>query len=1309
MSQIPYDYGGPPPSRSSGPGTKRTGSPGKRVKELRTLGPLLRAEGGLGPLTHRPSLGPTGSSPRQLATAADVERVVTPRGIAADNAERGNLGDDILDITPGQAHNGARRLENGSPVNQINNTALPKGSAKWTGVEITMLKGLVQRYTSNRATKWSEVEKGWDTLIRQGVALNPRSKYALQSKLAALKKEANEERERTVAIQNTYTERNVPVIEPLSEQEVSENGANIIEVVNTPPNDDPDSDPDEEPLVHQEDEEDPYEEFRRQFHRFYRRAYGSTDRDQLKKPPKAIPSLLMLWGDRLIEGIMSDDNKRIDKLNAAVYAVGRTILWQMEKEYRTTHPIIGGGWKNELENRIKILKQDIDQLKKEIGRRIKRAPFKKGGLKSMKYLQKKYQIKETKEFKAVEHNLGLRLANLEHKLAVKLEENGRKRIRRLPPKKALQPPKEDVDIPVEDTRNYWATIIGTQQEFSPCNELREWAGQIEISLPNNQDDDILFSEVLSKARPWKAPGPDGIHNFWWKHLSSARKYIGTWTLAIKRQEIRPSRWISTGRIVLLSKGGDPLEASNYRPIACLNTCYKILTGMITRWIRPFIERVLPLEQMALKKEVRGCTQAHVIDQVVTTDAKYSDNNKLSIGWLDFQKAFDSIKHKCIRWKLKKIGVPEPIRHLIKVLMGSWKIRYEGRANGKKVRSTPLQVKNGLLQGDTLSPLLFCLSIASISWWLNQKVAKYKTSMGRCNGYPLTLNHIYFVDDLKILTTSKRELNKAIEGVITIGSAIGLQINKKKCAIAHIRQKHTQAERTGLLSGIPLLGEQDTYKYLGIEQKTETSQKEVLKKLRDQISLKADNIWKSKLTYKQMVDNTNACILAKARYIFQNLIVGSGRFNELTAYAEKLDVLLRKKMSENDARQLTCCVDRLYVHRSNCGIGLKSFLDILEDSIISTSCYLILKPELLNSYQILYSLSFGRGKRTILRDLMAVITSDRYKQYNILGKLRVRPDQNYLAFDGQQHTNPTKAAQQICKTLETYRQMIYLQEWKLKPSLGRVLNTAGLDLTRSLRWISEGLVGGRVMGLVLAAQEGMLIFKAHIANTRRNDKLCRKPCHNMGESCERQLETIQHVTSICRYWRAGLMLKRHNAVAKCLHRYFSIKYEFKTVHYSKRPEYVLRNDNAIIYWDHSIPTNIPLKHNQPDIVVIDKKNKHGIIIEVRVSWPTIINQEERRKVLKYTVNSNLDEEVDINRPYPHGDNLLHEMQALYRGYTFEMVPIVIGVFGEVGENTYNNLRKIGIESRECERLLSYMSRSAAIGTYRILLAHLASPE
>ncbi|BFU26786.1 Reverse transcriptase (RNA-dependent DNA polymerase), putative [Entamoeba histolytica] len=123
----------------------------------------------------------------------------------------------------------------------------------------------------------------------------------------------------------------------------------------------------------------------------------------------------------------------------------------------------------------------------------------------------------------------------------------------------------------------------------------------------------------------------------------------------------------------------------------------------------------------------------------------------------------------------------------------------------------INVERGIIQGDSISPLLFVLSIDILSKQLDKQINKLNIKM---NGEEkqVKLNHILYMEDLKIMTNSLDEMEKAHKLTKEIFNAIGLKINVEKSLIMN----NINSQINGELDELPRVTIDNHYKYLGIE-------------------------------------------------------------------------------------------------------------------------------------------------------------------------------------------------------------------------------------------------------------------------------------------------------------------------------------------------------------------------------------------------------------------------------------------------------------------------------------------------------------
>ena len=90
-------------------------------------------------------------------------------------------------------------------------------------------------------------------------------------------------------------------------------------------------------------------------------------------------------------------------------------------------------------------------------------------------------------------------------------------------------------------------------------------------------------------------------------------------------------------------------------------------------------------------------------------------------------------------------------------------------------TNPIRIKRGIFQGDSLSPLLFCMSLAPLSNLLNTTEFGYGMTKER-------LNHMRYMDDLKLYSKRDKQLG-LLNTVKLFNNDIEMQFQLDKCAKA----------------------------------------------------------------------------------------------------------------------------------------------------------------------------------------------------------------------------------------------------------------------------------------------------------------------------------------------------------------------------------------------------------------------------------------------------------------------------------------------------------------------------------------------
>ena len=131
----------------------------------------------------------------------------------------------------------------------------------------------------------------------------------------------------------------------------------------------------------------------------------------------------------------------------------------------------------------------------------------------------------------------------------------------------------------------------------------------------------------------------------------------------------------------------------------------------------------------------------------------------------------------------------------------------------KYSESYLNIQRGIFQGDTLSPLLFVIGLIHLSHSLRKVNAGYQLGKGQYK----KMNHLLFMDDLKLYGNCEQEVERIRNTVRIFSNNIAMKIGINKCA--HVRMISGKLVSIGgmeLSSGeeIPELESDKGYKNLG---------------------------------------------------------------------------------------------------------------------------------------------------------------------------------------------------------------------------------------------------------------------------------------------------------------------------------------------------------------------------------------------------------------------------------------------------------------------------------------------------------------
>lgn len=149
----------------------------------------------------------------------------------------------------------------------------------------------------------------------------------------------------------------------------------------------------------------------------------------------------------------------------------------------------------------------------------------------------------------------------------------------------------------------------------------------------------------------------------------------------------------------MPKKGDLSNCSNYRTISLINHAGKVSLVVLLNRLKSHLDSYLSEEQIGFRKD-RSTIHQILMLRILAEKAKRQ--GKRYNCFIDFQKAFDTIKHKIIWAVLKSCRVDLQIIRLLKRI-------YEKSESAVRVGNDYgewFQTDVGTRQGDPLSPILF---------------------------------------------------------------------------------------------------------------------------------------------------------------------------------------------------------------------------------------------------------------------------------------------------------------------------------------------------------------------------------------------------------------------------------------------------------------------------------------------------------------------------------------------------------------------------------------------------------------------------
>lgn len=235
--------------------------------------------------------------------------------------------------------------------------------------------------------------------------------------------------------------------------------------------------------------------------------------------------------------------------------------------------------------------------------------------------------------------------------------------------------------------------------------------------------------------------------------------------------------INATSITLIPKVDSPIKVKDFRPIACCNVTYKVISKILVNRLKPLLPLLVSNNQSAFVKGRTIQNNILLLHEIVKNYQRNSGPKSCAIK-VDIMKAFDTVNWEYLLGILKSMHFPTRFIKWVELCISttSFSINLNGSLSGH------FNATRGLRQGDPLSPCLFILVVEGLTQLLKKASSHPQFSFHpRCARLGIT--SLAFADDLFIFAKADTQSVNIIKNTLEVFQNIsGLKPNLQKCMV-----------------------------------------------------------------------------------------------------------------------------------------------------------------------------------------------------------------------------------------------------------------------------------------------------------------------------------------------------------------------------------------------------------------------------------------------------------------------------------------------------------------------------------------------
>jgi hypothetical protein len=830
-------------------------------------------------------------------------------------------------------------------------------------------------------------------------------------------------------------------------------------------------------------------------------------------------------------------------------------------------------------------------------------------------------------------------------------------------------------IPVEKVEEHFKN--SSRKPILHSSDLDDVSEKVPPALiPGSFYDAFTLSEVkeiLKKAKD-TAPGSDRVRYRYISDLDSNLSFILFLCNECKKHKRIPSDWKSA-ETTLIHKSGDVDDITNWRPISLMSCLYKVYSSLWNNRLKLVRNLISKVQRGFSNRE--GCAENIALMRGAIDNTR-SEKRDLAIAFLDLTNAFGSVPHELIQHSLRKFGFQDEFLDIVSDI-------YQGSNMAvltQTDQTAPIQLHAGTKQGDPISPTLFNIAMEYL----------IRFHLERSRGVRIintSMKMMAFADDLAIFAKSANQLQLELDKLVETATKLNLIFNPKKCAVLILQNGNPCVAHPITISGKRLtsLGENDTYKYLGV--KIGNNGRCDIDDLLVQLTTEIRKVADSKLATWQKLDAIKVFIMSKLTYI------GMNSTPELQSLTKFESIVMAAIKEIHSIPNMGGPREYVQLYPKNGGLGVLSpKTQILLNCLTATVRRLWSSSKFISNFQWDYLLAvasrFKKSEVTSKEEALEILNFDHVgtrsgSKFNVFGRIRhtvyslsQTKDAPFHSFkfaiendnlviklqvtaDSKLYTIDSTKYKTVQTIIKNCLQKSMLNSLTAKRKVGRVTEVVASD-PRNNRFVKDGgMLSYGCHSFIHKARTDTTLLLASGAIKAGENNYCRRCSEGVPE-------TITHVLNHCKKHLSNLITDRHNSVLQRV---------VQGIRLGKKKSCKLFIDQKVA--SHS--------SQRPDIMLVDEAAKEVVISDVACPMENGMDamvKASQRKIDKYT---------EIAKTYEH------------KGYTVQQLPVIVGSLGSWYKPNDAAISALGIDQKHSKTMIEIIQASVIEHSKNIYYKHL----